>query len=110
MTGDQQSERLDQDEDADNVERFRVLVGARLARLGVPMTVTTLDDDHEIEKRYDIDRLRVEVGYLSSDARYLRRTPPKSSMSLTTTSRIVATRMGGNSDDRARLGTPSDTH
>lgn len=62
MTGDQQSERLDQDEDADNVERFRVLVGARLARLGVPMTVTTLDDDHEIEKRYDIDRLRVEVG------------------------------------------------
>lgn len=43
MTGDQQSEHLDQDENTGNVERFRVVVGARLARLGPPVQVTTMD-------------------------------------------------------------------
>jgi hypothetical protein len=42
MTGDKQSERF-QDRNTGKGEKFRVLVGARLAKLGAPMQITPVD-------------------------------------------------------------------
>jgi hypothetical protein len=53
MTADHKSEHT-QDENTGKAERFRVLVGARLARLGAPMQVTPVDAQIE-DTENDVD-------------------------------------------------------